>query len=465
VTITARRNWRNQPWLLVTQNDLNIERQQCHDEGRDLAPLDAEFAAVQGLDLSDEDNLRRAETLLDRTVELPTIADYPYREPSDLPGIQAERPASAELPACLGEAASALSEAQLLDKALGAWSGRAAGCLLGKPVEGRKRWQIRQYLEAQGRWPLDRYFSSQAPEEIRSECGIGGGSPALYEGGITCMPEDDDTNYTATGLAIVKRYGRDFTPDDVADFWLGNIPIWHVCTAERVAYKNLVDCIPPPQSASFRNVYREWIGAQIRADFFGYVNPGNPERAAEYAWRDACISHVKNGIYGEMWVAAMLAAAYVCDDVETVIRGGLGQIPVASRLTRGIEHVLAFYHSGATYDEAVHDLHHRWDETRSHDWCHTISNAEIVAIALLWGAKDFEKTICFAVMPGFDTDCNGATAGSVVGLILGAGALPGKWVGPLNDTLLTGVAGYHKVSLTQMAEETATLNAERKMQN
>ena len=457
MTTTARRNWRNQPWLLITQNDLEIERQQCLEEGRDLSSLEAEFAAVQGLDLGIEGNLQRAEALLDQTIELPLVEDCPYNEPSDFAGIQACRPSPVGLPACLTGADPGLSEAELLNKALGAWSGRAAGCLLGKPVEGRKRWQIQQYLEAQGRWPLDRYFSNVAPDDIKSECGIGGGSAELYEEGITCMVEDDDTNYTATGLAIVKQRGHDFTPDDVADFWLGNIPIWHVCTAERVAYKNLVDCIPPPQSASFRNVYREWIGAQIRADFFGYVNPGNPERAADFAWRDACISHVKNGIYGEMWVAAMLAAAYVCDDVESVIRAGLGQVPVASRLMRGIEHVLALFHSGATYDEAIHDLHHRWDENRSHDWCHTISNAEIVAIALLWGAQDFEKTVCYSVMPGFDTDCNGATAGSVLGLTLGAEALPEKWIAPLNDTLLTGVAGYHKVSLTQMAEETVGL--------
>jgi hypothetical protein len=218
-----------------------------------------------------------------------------------------------------------------------------------------------------------------------------------------------------------------------------------------------VDGIAPPQSAAFRNVYREWIGAQIRADFFGYVKPGDPERAADFAWRDASISHIKNGIYGEMWVAAMLAAGYVLDDVEAVIRAGLAEIPQTSRLTQGLEYIINLRHSGVDYWQALENLHSRWDENSAHDWCHTISNAEIVAIALLWGARDFEKTICYSVMPGFDTDCNGATAGSVLGLILGAEALPAKWIAPLNDTLLTGVAGYHKVSLTQMAEETVTL--------
>ncbi|HOF88583.1 MAG TPA: ADP-ribosylglycohydrolase family protein [Armatimonadota bacterium] len=444
-----RTNWAQQPWMLPNRGDLEIERAQCLDEGKDLSSLEAEFAALAALEEGSEEFLARAEALLDATAALPVRADFPHREPSDLAGIQAARPAAVALPG--------VDEAAVLDKALGGWQGRAAGCLLGKPAEGRRRWQMEKLLTAQGRWPLDRYFSQNAPEELLRECGFTHRGPELFEEGITCMVEDDDTNYTVTGLAIVKGGGADFTPADVARFWLGNIPLFHVCTAERVAYINLTMGIAPPASASVRNVYREWIGAQIRADFFGYVNPGNTERAADFAWRDAAISHVKNGIYGEMWVAAMLAAAYVCDDVETVIRAGLAQLPATCRLAAAIARVIADYRAGKTYGQMVDDLHARWDENFAHHWCHTISNAEIVAIALLWGEQDFEKTICGAVMPGFDTDCNGATAGSVLGVMLGAAALPAKWIAPMQDTLLTGVAGYHRVSLTAMAEETVRL--------
>jgi len=447
----ARANWASQPWMLVERNDLEIEWQQATDEGRDLAPVEAEFAALRASQLDTEDLRLRAEALLDRVQELPLVAGYAYDEPSDLEGIRAARPAAAPLPA--GKPDGAV----LADRALGAWCGRASGCLLGKPVEGRRRWQIEKYLKSQSRWPLGGYFSAQADPELAKECGFNLSYRAAYEEGIDCMPEDDDTNYTATGLAIYRQSGPGFTPADVARFWLSNIPIFHVCTAERVAYRNLVDGIAPPASASFRNVYREWIGAQIRADFFGYVCPADPERAAELAWRDASISHVKNGIYGEMWVAAMLAAAYVLDDPEPVIRAGMGQIPARCRLAAGLEHVLGLWHQRVGYWEAVDDLHARWKEDRSHDWCHTISNAEIVAIALLWGEKDFGRTISYSVMPGFDTDCNGATSGSVLGLMLGRKALPERWIAPMNDTLLTGVAGYHKVSLTAMAHETVEL--------
>ena len=99
-------------------------------------------------------------------------------------------------------------------------------------------------------------------------------------------------------------------------------------------------------------------------------------------------------------------------------------------------------------------LHSEWNETRSHDWCHVISNAMIVTLGLLWGEEDFAQSICRAVQPCFDTDCNGATVGSIVGACHGRKALPAAWLDTIHDTLYTGVAGYHMVSLRDLTRDT-----------
>jgi hypothetical protein len=455
--------WSRDIWLSISKKDLQIEQDQCRDEGKDLGGLQAEFDALSTLDLENDMALQgRAGKLLDRTVRMRPRAGHPFKEPSDLAGIRRARRGRVKLPG------GAPGDDLVAEKALGGWLGRAAGCLLGKPVEGITRQNIEQYLKSQNRWPLTAYFSNQADEQVRKDTGFRAPANPCYVENITCMVEDDDTNYTATGLAVVEQKGKDFTPADVGRFWLANIPILHTCTAERVAYRNLVAMVPPPgpdgkvdgrfSSATCRNPYREWIGAQIRADFFGYVNPGNPERAAEYAWRDGCISHVKNGIYGEMWVAAMLAAAYaIGDDPQQVIRAGMGEIPHRSRLHADLTEVLQWRQGGVDYWQAIDRLHARWDQKNPHHWCHTNSNAQIVAIALLWGELDYTRTVGYAVMPGFDTDCNGATAGSVLGVMLGGSKIPSQWTAPMNDRLSTGVAGYHSVQLSFMAGKTLEL--------
>jgi hypothetical protein len=426
---------------------LATERTQAEQEGRDLSSVVAEFDALAALQPLDEN---RAWALLDKVQTLPQRKGYEYVEPSDLAGIKSTWTE--------GFKKNAPAGVQLEDRLHGAWLGRAAGCFLGKVCEGWRRDRLHGYLKGSGQWPLNDYISGKAPEEIHEQFKT---DPTwrCFRENVAVMPEDDDTNYTVTGLEIVRQFGRDFTPENVAYFWMCNIPIMHVCTAERVAYKNFCNLVVPPESASYRNPFREWIGAQIRADFFGYCNPGDPYTAAEYGWRDAAISHVKNGIYGEMWSAAMNAAAPAADTVREVLDAGYAVIPPTSRLTESLRRVDKWFSEGKTYDEAVERIHTEWNEKSSHDWCHTISNAMIVAVALLWGDKDFGKTICMSVQPCFDTDCNGATAGSVLGGMLGRSGIPAKWADQLNDTLETGVQGYHVVKISDMAKLTAEIIA------
>jgi hypothetical protein len=449
--------------------DLETEFRQATEEGRDMSRVKKECERLLAVPKPspswhnvvggrrDEQWLAAAGRLVDKVQSLPYRRDYPYREPSDLPSIQAYRPRAPKLKPWRG-GRNAFEE-----KLHGGLLGRICGCMLGKPVEGWRRASIRNYGEETGNWPLSNYFRLPKPAEWRRIRAAGPGDSmrklnrrCLLDG-MNGMVEDDDINYTTTGFAIVKKHGANFTPLDVAAFWGANIPIFHTCTAERVAYRNFVMNILPPASASYRNPYREWIGAQIRADYFGFANPGKPARAAEWAWRDACISHIKNGIYGEMWVAAMLAAAYVEDDWLKIIRAGLAQIPARSRLREDVEIIITAYEAGASYESAVDLVHSQWDESSHHDWCHTNSNAQIVTIGLLYGEDDYSQTISRAVMPGFDTDCNGATCGGLWGVKHGVRALPEKWTRPMRDTVRTGVDGFHEVKISELARQMAVV--------
>jgi ADP-ribosylglycohydrolase len=383
--------------------------------------------------------------------EMKPSPDFPYDEPSDLDGILARRPDGPR-----GLAVS-LSPGVLDDRTLGAWLGRACGCMLGKPVEGWSRDRIADLMAVCGIDELDDYLP--VPPENNGGIRFPDRVLPLLRGNLTCAARDDDTDYTILNLRVLESLGWDLTPRQVAETWLAHLPYSCTYTAERAAYRNFVNSIWPPQSAAFRNPYREWIGAQIRADAFGYACPGRPEEAASLAFRDACISHTGNGIYGAMWVAAMVAAAFVADEADKVLRIGLSEIPRSCRLAATVSQVLQQRAESYSAQAAMDDILHRHG---SYHGVHVINNAAIVAMALLWGEKDFTRTIGLAVRAGLDTDCNGATAGSVLGAMIGAHGIPAQWTTPLNDRIETVVAGESGLTISGLAARTRKVQEGRR---
>ncbi|GFE25330.1 ADP-ribosylglycohydrolase family protein [Streptomyces nigrescens] len=344
-----------------------------------------------------------------------------------------------------------------------AWLGRAAGCLLGKPVEKLPLGGVRELARATGNWPLAGYFTeagldpavaARHPWNRRSR------ATSLAEN-IDGMPEDDDLTYPLLGLLLLERHGAGFTTAEVARLWLDELPAGRTFTAERLAYRNLLDGIEPPHTARYRNPFREWIGAQIRADIHGWTHPGDPAAAAAQAWRDATLSHTANGVYGAMFVAAALAAAAGGGtDVHGALRAGLAVIPARSRLARAVRRGIALAHdeptgTPAAFAGVVDRLHTAYGH---HHWVHAVPNAALLAAALTHADGDFTGSICRAVSGGWDTDSNGATAGSLAGLLAGSpAALPARWTAPLRNRLATGVRGMDGIGFDALAERTAAL--------
>ena len=393
-------------------------------------------------------NVRRLESLYDRLAGLRVKGDLAAAEPSDLATIRKLRPRGPR------RIKSPISTAKLRKRIRGAFLARCAGCQLGKPVEGFSRERIWKGLHGAKEFPLNHYFSTKA---IRKADGPLPGMKLAYctRGSFNCMERDDDIDYTILGIHYLRKYGRKFTTANVAFEWLERLPFNMVYTAERAAYKNLVNSVPLDQVAFYRNPFREWIGAQIRADGFGYCAAGLPQLAAEFAYRDAALSHVKNGIYGEMLFAAMIAAACVCDDLDEVIEIGLSEIPRDSRLTKAVRDVCQWSDENKDWRDTLYAIEAKFGH---YNWVHTINNTAAVIMGLKYGKNDLTKTIGISVMAGMDTDCNGATAGSVVGAMLGEDGLTAKWIRPLRNHLRSFVTGYDNSKITDIADLAFDIN-------
>ncbi len=222
-------------------------------------------------------------TLLETLAALKLDPGFPYDQPDDLRAIQTRRPPGPRsLP-------MSLSDTEMRDRIYGAWTGRAVGCALGKPVEllgmfgdGRRNGRacIEALLKARGHWPLSDYFTGDPPLEPALIC------PLSWRENIAFLEADDDIHYSLIALHLLERFGEHFEWYDIADAWNDLLPYSAICTAETQAILNYnIGTARTRISRGHRgdvareftrrhnNPYREWIGAQIRADVWGSYAP------------------------------------------------------------------------------------------------------------------------------------------------------------------------------------------------
>ena len=412
----------------------------------------------------DSKDLQDKLTVINAELEALTPSDdFGYDQPMELDAIRALRPDGPRI------LPMDLSDDELKDRLHGAWTGRAVGCALGKPVEllgmrgtgGQNgRSSIKSYLETRGEWPLTDYFPEANGDEAQAPMIA---CPKSLRENIRYMEPDDDIHYTLIGLKVLETYGPDFQWHHVADAWNTSLPYSAICTAETQAILNYNMTSPntyiqmskgrvfadPAFTARNNNPYREWIGAQIRADGWAYACAGNPELAAEFAWRDAHWTHTANGIYGEMMAAAMIAAAFVESDPRALIEIGLSEIPATCKLAEAVREALEWTESCPDWESFMDRLDQRYGGMSP---VHTVNNALIVAMSLIYGEMDAEKSISISVMAGLDTDCNGATVGSITGAAAGKAKFGGAMQDRLNDTIKPLVFGFQEVTMAELAD-------------
>lgn len=266
---------------------------------------------------------------------------------------------------------------------------------------------------------------------------------------------NDDITFELAFLDAFGEKGYDVTSEDIALSWIGLIPCgW---SAEELALRNIRAGFMPPESAKFNNPFNEWIGAQMRGAICGMVAPGDPRLAAKLAWTDGEVSHINNGILGEVFNAVMASLAFVEDDVKKIVEEAISMIPKESEYYSVVNFAYECCQKYSDWHMALKDCQEKY---KKYNWIHAYPNACCEIIALMYGEGDFEKTLNIVTMCGIDADCNAGMIMPVLGIQKGMRIIPKRLIVPAFDKLVTYMRSYEEITLDDLVGD--TLNNIRK---
>ncbi|MFW5986285.1 MAG: ADP-ribosylglycohydrolase family protein [Halanaerobiales bacterium] len=305
-----------------------------------------------------------------------------------------------------------------VEKVYAGWLGKIIGVRHGANIEG---WTYERIKRAFGE--IDGYIHQF--KNFAADDDING--PAFFQ-----MALQDFAPKTISGREMGLTW-LNYVPDGHGFFWWGG----YGNSTEHTAYINMKNGIMPPRSGSIEQngaTVAEQIGGQIFSDCWGLVAPGNPRLAADYAHKMSSVSHGGNGIYGGMFVAAAIAAAFTADGVKEIIESGLAVIPDDSEYAVMRRDIIHFYREHPrNWRDCFHFVQDNYGYRHYPGNVHIIPNSAIIILALLYSQGDYSKAINISNMCGWDTDCNVGNIGTITGVLNGIDGISDKWKRPVND--------------------------------
>lgn len=255
-----------------------------------------------------------------------------------------------------------------------------------------------------------------------------------------------------------------YSREGIGMFWWGGYGV----STEHTAYLNLKNGMTAPESGSIAQngkIVAEQIGGQIFIDTWGLVMPSDIKTAADFAMKAASVSHDGEGIYGAGFMAACISKAFDTSNVDEIIDAGLSVIPEDStyaKITRSVRK----FHKNNPDDYALcrQYLEDNWGYDKYTGVCHIIPNAGVCVLSLLYGNGDFNRTVEISTMCGWDTDCNAANVGTIMGVACGIEGIRENYLKPMNDSVvLSGISGYLNIlDIPTYAKEIAILGYQLK---
>jgi len=137
-----------------------------------------------------------------------------------------------------------------------------------------------------------------------------------------------------------------------------------------------------------------------------------------------------------VYFSTMYSLAYISDDIDFVTSEALKAIPAESKYRQAMEDII--------------DWHKQYPDCWQQTWAlvekkygndvgcpdgalapfniDALMNSAFVLMGLLYGEKDFAKTMDVALRCGHDTDCNASSAAGILGVILGYSNIPEVYI-------------------------------------
>ena len=315
---------------------------------------------------------------------------------------------------------SFLNRKEYCDKLLGCWYGKNIGGTLGAPFEGKRQFNNLSFYT----------------QDLK-------GNP---------IP-NDDLDLQLIWLRACEDCGVYNVNEQVlGEYWLGFITL--PANEYMVGSGNIRQGFFPPLSGAIGNDrWKNSNGAWIRSEIWACIFPGALDEASRFAWFDSCVDHCGEGIYAEIFTACLESAAFIESDREKIIELALARIPADCRVARSVRMVIEEYHKGTDW-KVLRDM--LVEDSKDLGWFMAPANVAFAVLGLIYGEGDFGKSICLAVNCGDDTDCTGATCGSVLGILLGRSGIPQKWIDPIGDAIQTisfeQYQSYVPKTLTELAK-------------
>ena len=327
-----------------------------------------------------------------------------------------------------------ISLEDLRNKVRGGWAGQMIGVSYGAPTEFA-------------------YLNRMIPEDELPEW-----RPEMIREALN----QDDLYVDITFAAVLDEHGLDATTEDFAEMFRDTeFALWHANLAARRALRRGV---PGSLSGTPKyNIHANDIDFQIEADFIGLMTPGLPREANAIGFRAGRVMNYGDGIYGGLFVSGMYAAAFFASDPRAIVEAGLAVLPPESSYARVIVDLLTWH------DEHPDDWQKVWqlleDKWNGNEVCpsgaqHPFNidaklNGAYVALGLLYGEGDFEKTMLISTRAGQDSDCNPSSAVGILGVVLGYDDIPIKYTQGI-AAIADEKFNYTSYSLNDIVESTVT---------